>query len=201
MHRGVVRRVLRQADRVEAPALPKTAKVDPYTEFILEILDRYPTLRASRLYTMARARGYRGSADHFRHWVALLRPRPPAEAYLRLRTLPDEIAQVDWAHFGHVQIGRAKRPLMAFVRVLAYSRMIFLRFYLGAAMGEFIRGNVEGFERLGIARVLFYDNRKSAVLERVGQAIHFDPTLLELAAHYHFQPRLVAVARATRRTA
>jgi hypothetical protein len=32
-----------------------------------------------------------------------LRPRPVAEAYLRLRTLPGEQAQVDWGHFGHLQ--------------------------------------------------------------------------------------------------
>jgi hypothetical protein len=36
---------------------------------------------------------------------------------------------------------------------------------------------------------------RSAVLERAGQAIHFNPTLLDLAAHYHFEPRPVAVAR------
>jgi hypothetical protein len=39
---------------------------------------------------MVRERGYRGSPDHFRHIVALHRPRPPAEAYLRLTTMPAE---------------------------------------------------------------------------------------------------------------
>ena len=36
---------------------------------------------------------------------------------------------------------------------------------------------------------------KSAVLERRGDAIRFHPTLLALSAHYHFEPRPVAVAR------
>jgi transposase len=76
---------------------------------------------------MAHERGYRGSPDHFRHLVAEHRPRRPAEAYLRLRSLPGEQAQVDWAHFNHLQIGRARRPLMAFVMVLSHSRQIFLR--------------------------------------------------------------------------
>jgi hypothetical protein len=31
-------------------------------------------------------------------------------------------------HFGHLVIGRARRPLMAFVMVLSYSRQIFLRY-------------------------------------------------------------------------
>ena len=46
-----------------------------------------------------------------------------------------------------------------------------------------------------VPRVLLYDNLSSAVLERSGDAIRFHPTLLELAAHYRFQPRPVAVAR------
>ncbi len=36
---------------------------------------------------------------------------------------------------------------------------------------------------------------KSAVLERQGQAIRFNPTLLDLASHYHFEPRAAAPAR------
>ena len=195
VHHAVVRRVLRQAGVVLDAPLLRPSMIDPYKGFILETLTKYPTLCASRLHAMVRERGYKGSVDHFRHRVALLRPRPVAEAYLRLRTLPGEQAQVDWAFFGTVKVGRAERKLMAFVMVLSYSRMIFLRFYLAAAMGEFIRGHVDGFERLGVARTILYDNLKSAVLERVGDAIHFHPTLLELAAHYRFQPRPVAVAR------
>ena len=44
-------------------------------------------------------------------------------------------------------------------------------------------------------RAVLYDNLKSAVLERQGDAIRFNPELLALAAHYRFEPRPVAVAR------
>jgi transposase len=132
--------------------------------------------------------------------VACHRPRPAAEAYLRLRTLPGEQAQVDWGHFGHLQIGRARRPLMAFVMVLSHSRMVFLRFFLDARMDSFLRGHALAFAAFGgVPRVLLYDNLKSAVLERVdhprGSAIRFNPTLLALAGHYRFEPRPVAPAR------
>ena len=46
---------------------------------------------------MVRERGYTGQASHFRFLVSTLRPRPPAEAFGRLRTLPGEQMQVDWA--------------------------------------------------------------------------------------------------------
>jgi transposase len=196
IHHSVVRRVLAQAG-IPAGAIAKRPGIaDAFLPFISETLKQYPRLCASRLYVMVRERGYRGGPDHFRAIVARYRPRPPAEAYLRLRTLQAEQAQADWGHFGHLTIGRAERTLMAFVMVLSYSRHIFLRFYLNAAMHNFLRGHVEAFGYFnGVARVCLYDNLRSAVLERRGEAIQFNPMLLELAAHYRFQPRPVAVAR------
>jgi transposase len=196
VHRTTVQRVLARAGLPTQVAQPRASAVDPYLPFIRETLEQFPTLTASRLHAMVRERGYPGGPDHFRHLVALHRPRPKAEAYLRLRTLPGEQAQVDWGHFGHLTIGRARRPLMAFVMVLSYSRRIFLRFFLDARMENFLRGHVAAFEAFGgVARVLLYDNLKSAVLERQGEAIRFHPTLLALAGHYRFEPRPVAVAR------
>ena len=196
VHFNTVARVLDHAGLPRPGALPRASMIDPYVPFILETLTRFPTLTAARLYMMAHERGYRGHPDHFRHLIARHRPRPQAEAYLRLRTLAGEQAQVDWGHFGHLQIGRARRPLMAFVMVLSFSRAIFLRFFLDARMENFLRGHVEAFTRWdGVARILLYDNLKSAVLERRGNAIRFHPALLEFAAHYRFEPRPVAIAR------
>jgi transposase len=196
VHHTTVRRVLAQAGLPGGRDSLRRSIADPFVPFLVETLRQYPRLRASRLYAMARERGYPGRPDHFRAIVARYRPRPPAEAYLRLRTLPGEQAQVDWAHFGTLAIGRALRPLWGFVMVLAYSRHVFLRFFLGAAMPNFLRGHVAAFAFFaGAGRTLLYDNLRSAVLERRGDAIRFHPTLLELAAHYHFLPRPVAVGR------
>ena len=196
IHHTTVDRVLSQAGMPKAERARRASIVDPYIPFILETLAHYPRLTAARLYTMAVERGFPGGPSHFRAQVAQLRPRKAAEAYLRLRTLPGEQSQVDWGHFGSVQIGRARRPLMAFVMVLSWSRQIFLRFYLNQRMESFLRGHVAAFEAWGaVPRVLLYDNLKSAVLERRGDAIRFHPTLLALSAHYHFEPRPVAVAR------
>ena len=38
-------------------------------------------------------------------------------------------------------------------------------------------------------RQILFDNMRSVVLERRADAIRFHPTLLELAAHYRFEPR------------
>ena len=196
LHRNTVVRVLAQAGLPRVGPAPRPSAITPYLPFILETLTKFPTLTASRLHAMVWERGYRGQQRHFRHLIACHRPRPSAEAYLRLTTLPGEQAQVDWGHFGQMTIGRASRPLMAFVAVLSFSRQIFLRFFLDARMENFLRGHLGAFAAWdAVPRVILYDNLKSAVLERHGDAIRFHPTLLDFAGHYRYEPRPVAVAR------
>ena len=101
IHHSTVERVLGEAGVERERRRPRRpSKLDPYMAFITETLERFPTLTAARLFDMVKARGYPGAPDHFRHRIAQLRPRRPREAYLRLRTLPGEQAQVDWAHNG-----------------------------------------------------------------------------------------------------
>ena len=197
VHHSTVERVLGEAGVQRERRRPRRpSKLDPYLAFITETLEHFPTLTAARVFDMVKARGYPGGPDHFRHRIAQLRPRRVRDAYLRLRTLPGEQAQVDWAHFGKITIGRAERPLMAFVLVLSYSRYPFVRFYLNASLANLLRGHVEAFDALGgSVRKILYDNMRSVVLERRADAIRFHPTVLELAAHYHFEPRPVAPAR------
>lgn len=196
VHHTVVERVLSQAGLPPPERGQRRSKRDPYNGFILETLEKYPRLSAQRLYIMACERGYQGASSHFRARVAELRPRKSNEAYLRLQTYQAEQMQMDWGCFGHVQIGRARRPLMAFVMVLSWSRMIFLRFYLNQRMESFIRGHVAALEFFGgSAKVCLYDNLKSAVIDRHADAIRFNPHLLELSAHYRFEPRPCAPYR------
>jgi len=196
VHHSTVDRVLSLAGLPKIDRAARPSILDPYLPFMVQMLEQYPTLSAVRLLEMARIRGYQGGSSHFRARVAQLRPRKLPEAYLRLSLMPGEVSQVDWGHFGHVEIGKAKRPLMAFVMVLGYSRRIFLRFYLNARTDNFIRGHVDAFNTWGACtRVCWYDNLKSAVLERDGTAIRYNPRLLELAAHYQFEPRAMNVYR------
>jgi transposase len=196
VHHTTVSRVLSQAGLPRILHHARRSMADCFLPFIRQTLEKFPTLTASRLYQMVRERGYPGGEEHFRYIVSLHRPRRPAEAYLRRRTLPGEEMQMDWAHFGTLTIGRAVRSLMAFVMVLSYSRRIFLRFFLDARIDNFLRGHVAAFQAFGgVSRVVLYDNLKSAVLERHGDAIRFNPALLDFAAHYRFEPRPVAIRR------
>ena len=74
LHRDTVRRAL-QTQRFSRSKASRARLTDPYLDFIRETLQRYPRLRATRIYEMVRARGYRGSVVQLRRRVAGLRPR------------------------------------------------------------------------------------------------------------------------------
>jgi transposase len=188
VHPDTVRRAI-EVERFQHAEPLRPSIVDPYLPFVRETLAQHPRLRATRLYQMIRDRGYTGSVEQLRRTVARLRPQPH-EAFLRLQVFPAEQAQVDWACFGSVMVGRAKRQLSCFVITLSWSRALYLEFFFDQTTENFLRGHVRAFQDWsGAPRIILYDNLKSAVLERRGDQIHFNPRLLELAAHYHFAPR------------
>jgi hypothetical protein len=64
------------------------------------------------------------------------------------------------------------------------------------SLENFLLGHVHAFEDWGgAARILLYDNLRSAVLERFGDQVRLHPRLLDLCGHYHFQARPCQVGR------
>ena len=138
VHPDAVRHAI-ESERFRSTPPLRASITDPYLGFIQQILEQHPHLRATRIYAMVRDRGYAGSAVHLRRAVTRLRPHQ-REPFLQLQTFAGEQAQVDWAHFGSVMVGRAKRALSCFVMTLSYSRALYLEFFFDQTMENFLRG-------------------------------------------------------------
>jgi len=187
LHPDTVKRAL-ETERFRS-CQSKPLPTDPFLDFIEQTLKQHPRLRATRLFEMLRDRGYQGDIFQLRRAVRKLHPIS-REAFLRLSVLPGEQAQVDWASFGELSVGRARRRLSCFVLTLSYSRAFYFEFFFDQSLENFLRGHVNAFTDLGgVPRNILYDNLKSAVLERHADAIRFNPRLLELCGHYHFAAR------------
>src|SRR5436309_10159785 len=84
VHADAVRLAI-EVERLQSrTARVRPSRLDPYLPFVRETLERYPRLRATRLYEMLRGRGYEGSVVALRRLVAKIRPTRPEAAYLRL---------------------------------------------------------------------------------------------------------------------
>ena len=191
IHHETVSRAI-DTDRFVSNSLVRPSALDPFIEVVIATFERYPKLTAKRVHEMLKARGYKGSVGQLRRRIRQLGLRPEAlhEAFFRLTTAPGEQGQIDWGHFGKIRIGHAERPLYLFVVVLSWSRAVHVDFSLDQTMAAVMRGHVRAFETFGgIPRQVLYDNMKTVVIERMGNAIHFHARLLDLAGHYHFEPR------------
>ena len=161
----------------------------PYISVIEDRLAETPKLRSTRLIQILRDYGYQGSISLLRLKVAELRPKYK-RAFESITYFPAEQAQVDWASFGTIRVGRGERKMSCFVMTLCYSRATYAVFTYDQTLESFLRGHIRAFRYFrGIPRILLYDNLKAAVVDRQGTQVRFNPTLLEMAGHYCFHPR------------
>lgn len=193
VHFDTVIRVLGSFGPKAGTPRPDARVLEPYLSFVDETLARHPRLVATRIQDMLVERGYKGSVRTLRRYVLGARPAPRNEVFLRVETLPGEQAQVDWAHVGSLAVQGGRRPLWAFVMVLAYSRAMWAELVVDMSADSLRRSLVRASTFFGGSpRQWLFDNAKTIVIERSGDAIRFHPTLLDLAARMHVQPALCA---------
>jgi transposase len=198
VHADLVDRALdRGAERALVLA-PRPSLVDPYEAYIDETLKDHPRLRATRLFDMIRMRGYDGGIAILRRHGAEVRPVPRGKVYLRAERLIGEQAQVDWAHVGSLAVTGGTRPLWVFVMVLAYSRAMWAELVFDLTV-ESLRRSLVRAARLfdGVTRQWLFDNPKTVVLARHGDAVRYHPGLLEIAGALRVQSRLCRPRRPT----
>jgi transposase len=197
LHPETVARAL-ETERFKNKSL-RGSSLDGHVDFIREVLAKHPRLRATRILEMLRNRGYDKGIDPVRRFVAGERP-VHREAFLRLRAFPGEQAQVDWASFGTITVGRARRKLSCFVITLSYSRAIYLEFFFDQKLESFLKGHINAFEDWkGVPGTCLYDNLRSLITERRGDAIHFNRRFVEMQCHYHFDAKPCQVRAAAQK--
>jgi len=196
VHFDTVVRVLGSFGPKAGSPRPEARVLETYIPFVDETLARYPRLVSTRIHDMLVERGYTGSLRTLRRYVLNARPAPKSEVFLRVETLPGEQAQVDWAHVGSLVILGSTRPLWAFVMVLAYSRAMWGELVLDMSAESLRRSLVRASAFFGGSpRQWLFDNPKTVVLERSGDAVRFHPALLDLSARMHVQPALCGVRK------
>ncbi|MDX2024487.1 MAG: IS21 family transposase [Deltaproteobacteria bacterium] len=198
VHHDVVERVLGLQplrDDQRPPLL-----IEAYKGFIKETLDLYPKLCGTRVFDMIASRGYKGSMRTLSRHLLEVRPMPRREAYLRMDPLIGEQAQIDWAHVGTVDVPGGKRSLWLFVIVLSWSRAQWGEFVFDLTADSLLRSLVRAAEYFGgTCRQWLFDNPKTVVLERFGQATRFHSLLLDTAGKFNVQLRVCGVRKANQK--
>lgn len=197
LHRKSVQRVIdRRSVLLNRQRPARKSMLDPFKDYIIEVLKKDPGVTATALLVQIRAQGFGGSYWILKDYVRAQRDRAirPREAFLRLDFQPGEVAQVDWGEFGDVFGDGVK--IHCFAMVLAYSRMIYVEFTRSEKFEEFIRCHEGAFQFFGGApRECWYDNLATAVSDRMGGLIRFNARFMAYMGHHGVRPHACNVAK------
>lgn len=190
--RKVVQR--RSVALARARPRPRPTLLTPFQAHLQALLAQDPERSAVNCLQHLRAAGYRGGITTLRVHLARRRPAPAREAFVSLTFAPAEAVQIDWGEFGDVfGIGRA---VHAFLLVLCYSRLLTVEFTFSQTLEAFLRCHEHAFVVLGgYARDAQYDNLATAVAERRGRLVRWNPRFLAYAGHCGFRPVACNVGR------
>jgi transposase len=184
-----VRKVLQRRSVALVRARPRARPtlLTPFTAQLQTLLAQDPERSAVNCLQHLRPAGYRGGITTLRGHLARIRPAPAREAFVALTFAPAERVQIDWAEFGDVfGIGRA---VHAFLLVCCYSRLLTVEFTFSQTLEAFLRCHEHAFAFVGgYGREAQYDNLATAVAERRGRLVRWNPRFLAYAGHCGFKP-------------
>jgi transposase len=196
--RKTVRRVVdRKNIQLERLKINRTSLLDEYKSNVSNFLIKDPTMAASTMLHRLRDLGYIGGItilrDHVRELKRKASPKLK-EAFLRLEFAPGECAQVDWGEFGDPFRDGIK--VHCFVMVLCYSRLTYIEFTRSERFEDFIRCHENAFNYFGgVPKECWYDNLATAVQDRYGGLVKFNPRFFAYMGHHHIAPHACNPAR------
>lgn len=196
--RKTIRRVIdRKQVQLEKVKINRISLLDPYKEKIKEFLLKDPTMAAATMLHRLRDFGYMGGQTILRDYVRELKTKSSPklrEAFLRLEFAPGECAQVDWGEFGDAFHDGVK--IHCFVMVLCYSRMTYIEFTRSERFEDFIRCHENAFNYFGgVPKECWYDNLATAVQDRYGGVVKFNPRFFAYMGHHGISPHACNPAR------
>jgi len=174
----------------------RKSKLDPFTPFLEAQLEKNPSCNGELLYERIVAQGYRGKKTVMKAYVAKLRRTLSQQAGRRFETAPGRQAQVDWKEFGRQFVDGHETKRYAFVMVLGYCRMPFVRFTTDMRQSTLLACHALAFEYFGgTPKEILYDNMRTAFEPDEEGVWHPTKRLSACAIHYGFVPHHCRVRR------
>ncbi len=168
----------------------RTLKLSPYHDYIREIINKYPKLKAPVVLRQIQGKGFDGEISILRDFLRKLRGQSlTRQAYSRFESEPGQQMQVDWGHFGAISYGKTKRKLYGLAVIESHSRMLYVFFTHSQKQEALHQALFDAFKYFGgTPGELVVDNMITAVTERTGSLIRFNDRFLNFLLPFGIKP-------------
>ncbi len=189
--RNTVIRYLKHPEKVLSTRKKRISKLDDYKPFILECLEKDPTVGAPVILEKIKNQDYKGGVTILRDYLKETRGRVKIrKAFVRLEAKPGEEIQIDWGHFGAIAYGNTKRKLYALAVIESYSRMLYVEFTHSQKQEVLHSCLFNAFKYFGgTPKTIRVDNMVTAVIDRQGRLIRFNDAFLDFLRPLHVIPK------------
>lgn len=175
--------------RRESP--PRPSKMDPFREQVAAYLEEDPEYRATTIYDRLKKQGYDGGYAIVQRAVKPIREQKQRKAYVRFETEPGAQAQVDFGEFHVERADGTVKKYFLFALILGYSRMLYAELMERCDMVCFLEAHQRAFVALGgVPSEVLYDRMRNVFLRQLAGKVEFTQSLVDLATHYGFTPRV-----------
>lgn len=175
----------------------RSSKLEPFREYIKARLQIAP-FSAVILFEEIEKMGYDGKMTILKDFVRTIKADYNRRAVMRFETLPGQQAQVDWGHFGKIEVNGKRKDLYCFLMILGYSRTRFVKFTTSMSLESLLPCHIDAFKFFGgVPKEILYDNMKTVVLKRLFKAkdSEMNQKFMDFAGYYGFCPILCRVYR------
>ena len=172
------------------PKKRRLSKLDPYKEFIAELLDKYSNITNQRMYEHLRERGFDGRITIVGDYLRSIREVGSKTPVRMVETDPGQRAAHDWSDYNILFTSTGKTEQVTFFSyILGYSRRQYIEVVDDKKQQTLFRALINSFIYLdGVPMEIRSDNQKACVdRHEAGQPV-FNLKYLEFATHYRFRP-------------
>ena len=175
----------------------RPSKLDPYKEFIKELLDKYNNITGQRMFEHLKEKGYDGEITIVRDYLKSIRGAGSKPPVRMVETDPGQLAAHDWSDYNitFTLTGKTEKVIF-FSYILCYSRRQYINVVDDKKQPTLFRELIAAFIYMeGVPRELRGDNQKACVDRWEMMKPVFNRNYLELATWYRFIPKTITPRR------
>lgn len=170
---------------------PRPSKLDAFRDQIAQYLKDDPEYQASAIYDKLHRQGFTGGYEIVKRAVRPLKQQAQLKAYIRFETEPGAQAQVDFGEFQVQEPDGTVKKYFLFALILGYSRLLYAELLERCDMVSFLEAHQRAFRTLGgVPHEILYDRMRNVFLRQFAGKTEFTQSLVDLALHYGFTPRV-----------